>query len=161
MTTADLHSADDEVVDRWLALAGPHPAPYAVDLGQGHRLGRGRCRFWGLGCGLARLGFRRRRIGIAKQLLELGFHGEARDHGIAVSVGLDQGPIRVERLSDNQARGLTACDDCLEELAEDRNPITVANVGHAGIVGERLVQVIAQIPAHTEPVGPDGLQLPC
>lgn len=96
---------------------------------------------------------------LAKQLLEVGFHGEARNHLVAVGVGVNQGSISVERTTDQQTGFVAAPQDDLEELAEDSNAVAVADAGQAGMVGQRLVEVIAEIPAHADAVGGDELEL--
>ena len=74
-----------------------------------------------------------------------GIAVEARDEGVDVSVRLDFGGVDVEPPVPDQARLLTAVDDLLEEALEDVDPKPLPNAGEAGVVGQVLVQRIAQI----------------
>lgn len=96
---------------------------------------------------------------LAKQQLEVGFHGKARNHLAAVGVGLNQGAIGIQGTTDQQAGFLTAPQDNFKELAEDVDAVAVADAGQAGVVGQGLVEVIAEVPAYADAVGADELEL--
>jgi hypothetical protein len=51
---------------------------------------------------------------------------------------------------------LTLLDDVVEEAAEDGDAVTVTDLGQAGMVGQRLMQIIPEIPAQAEPISGDA-----
>ena len=79
--------------------------------------------------------------------VRLGLVIEARDERIEVGVGLDLGAIEVELAAPDQPGLLTQIDDLLEEALEDFNAESLPDAGQAGVVGQRLVQGVAEIPA--------------
>ena len=69
------------------------------------------------------------------------------------------GGVDVEFLAPDQPRRDALLDDRLEEAAEDRQPVALADAGEAGVVGQRLGQVVAEVPAQAEAVGDHPQQL--
>lgn len=89
----------------------------------------------------------------------MALHGKTRQHLVAVGVSLDQGSVGVQLLAPHQSFVLAPVNDLLKELAEDVDAVAVTNTSHRGVVGQGLVQVVAEIPAHTETVGANPLKL--
>src|SRR4029453_15437154 len=75
---------------------------------------------------------------------------EARNQGIEIGIGRDLGGIDVELTAPNQARLLTEGDDLLEETQEDVDPKALPDAGQTGVIGQRLIQRVAEIPAMGE-----------
>ena len=72
---------------------------------------------------------------------------EAGDQGVDAGIGLDLGGIDVEFPTPDQTRLLAEIDDLLEEALEDVDPKALPDAGQAGVVRQRLVQGVAEIPA--------------
>jgi hypothetical protein len=70
-----------------------------------------------------------------------------------VGIRFDQGGISKHFLAPNQAIVGTQLDNRFEELAKDVNAIALANTAQAGVVRQRLVQVVAEVPAHADAIG--------
>jgi hypothetical protein len=98
-------------------------------------------------------------VGRAKQLLEIGLDRETRQQLVALGAGFNQGGIRVQLFAPNQTVVATALDDWLEELPQDGAAVALTDAGQAGVVGQSLMQLVAEIPAHTEAVGATRFQL--
>ena len=77
----------------------------------------------------------------------LGVVVEARDEGVEVGVGLDLGGVEVELPAPDQARLLAQIDDLLEEALEDVDAQPLPDAGQAGVVGQVLVEGVAEVPA--------------
>ena len=60
----------------------------------------------------------------------------------------------------DQSGLLAQLDHVREEPLEDREPQALPDTREAGVVRQRLVQVIAQVPAHAQPVGDHAHQVP-
>jgi hypothetical protein len=43
-------------------------------------------------------------------------------------------------------------DDLLEEAPENLQPVALADLGEAGVLGQRFVEIVAQVPADTEAI---------
>jgi hypothetical protein len=54
---------------------------------------------------------------------------------------------------------LALLHDALEEAPEDIHAIAVADASQAGMVRQRFVEVVAELPSDTQPVGSQGKQL--
>ena len=80
----------------------------------------------------------------AKSRGEVGLDGEARLERVERGVGRDLGRVDVELLAPDQPRRDALLDDRLEEAAEDVQPVALADAGQAGVVGQRLGQVVAR-----------------
>ena len=76
-----------------------------------------------------------------------GLGVEARDERVSVSIGPHSGGVEVELASPDQPRLLTQIDDLLEETLEDVDPQPLPDAGQAGVVGQFLVEGVAQVPA--------------
>ena len=77
----------------------------------------------------------------------LGLVVEARDQRVEVGVGLDLGRVDVELPAPDQARLLAQIDDLLEEALEDVDAKPLPDAGQAGVVGQVLVEGVAEVPA--------------
>ncbi len=51
-------------------------------------------------------------------------------------------------------------DNAVEEAPEDVEPIPLADLREAGVVGQALAQVVAKVPAQAQAVGSDAHELP-
>jgi hypothetical protein len=63
------------------------------------------------------------------------------------------GRIKVQLASPNQSRLLALLYNRLEKAAKDVQAVAAADARQARVVGQRFVQIVANIPPHTEPVG--------
>jgi len=68
-------------------------------------------------------------------------------------IRLNAGRIDDAFLAPDQSCGEALLDDDLEKATEDRQPGPFADAGQAGVVRERLRQVITHLPTQAEPVG--------
>jgi hypothetical protein len=67
----------------------------------------------------------------------------------------------MDQLSTPNQPGVDAVfGDGLEEPAEDLKPVPFADAGQAGVIGKHFGQIVAEIPAQTEPVGHHPHELP-
>ena len=72
---------------------------------------------------------------------------EARDQRIETGVGAHLRRIEDQFLAPDQSGCLTHIDDPFEEPVEDLHTQAIPDAAQAGMLGQRLIQVIAQIPA--------------
>ena len=72
---------------------------------------------------------------------------------VQVGVGLHLGRVEEQLIAAHQPCLDAEADDLLEEAAEHREAETVARARQVGVVGQRLVEVVAEVPAHREAVG--------
>ena len=79
--------------------------------------------------------------------VRLGFVVEAGDEGRDAGIGLDLRRVEVELPPPDEPRLLAQVDDLLEEALEDVDAEPLPDAGQAGVVGERLVQGVAEVPA--------------
>jgi len=86
-------------------------------------------------------------------------HGETGRDGVERSVGVHLGGVKVQLPPPNQPRLPAPLDDLLEEAPEHRKAEALAGAGKVGVVGERLVEVVAQVPPHREAIRRDDHQL--
>ena len=77
----------------------------------------------------------------------LGLVVEARDERVEGGVGLDLGGVEEQLPAPDQAGLLAQVDDLLEEALEDVEPEPLPDAGQAGVVGQRLVEGVAEVPA--------------
>src|SRR6266567_4442118 len=80
-----------------------------------------------------------------------------RGHG---RIGLHFSRIDVEFLPPDQSGLLTLLHNRLKEAAKDVDPIALTNARETGMVGQGLVQIVANIPPHAEPICCMAHQLP-
>lgn len=76
-----------------------------------------------------------------------GIDGEAGHEGVDGGVGPDLSRVEVELTPPDQARLLAEIDDLLEEARKDRDAQPLSDPRQAGVVGERFIEGIAQVPA--------------
>ena len=74
----------------------------------------------------------------------LGFGIEAGDQGIDGGVGLDLGGVEEELLAPDEAGLLAQVDDLSEEAREELDAEPLADAGEAGVVGQGLVEGVAE-----------------
>ena len=110
----------------------------------------------GLRCGV--VGLVREQVGHVGR----GFVVEAGDEGRDAGVGLDLRGIEVELPAPDQACLLAQVDDLLEEALKDVDAEALPDAGQAGVVGQVLVQGVAEVPAvgQVEAGGLDQLAAP-
>ncbi len=72
---------------------------------------------------------------------------EARDQRFEVGIGRDLGRVDVEFPTPDQSRLLAQIHDLLEEALEDGDSQPLPDAGQAGVVGQLLVQGVAEVPA--------------
>ncbi len=85
---------------------------------------------------------------------------EARDHAVGGGVGLHGRRVEEELLPPHKPRLEALLHDPLEEQPKDLEPVALADPREAGVVGQRLVEVVSQIPADAKAVGHNLHQLP-
>ncbi len=78
---------------------------------------------------------------------------EARDERIDVGVGPDLGRVEEELAAPDQPDLLAQVDDLLKEALEDVDPESLPDAGQAGVVGQRLIEGVAQVSAVGEVEG--------
>ena len=100
---------------------------------------------------------------VLKQLGDVGggVEVEARDEGRDAGVRLNLGGIEVQLPAPDQPRLLAQIDDLLEEALEDVDAEPLPDAGQAGVVGEFLIEGVAEVPAvgQVEAGGLDQLAL--
>jgi hypothetical protein len=84
---------------------------------------------------------------------------QAGDEGGKAGIGVHFGGVHQELLSPDEIGLLAQLHHPREEAAEQVQAEALADAGQAGMVRKSLVQIIAQIPAHAEPVGGEFQQL--
>jgi hypothetical protein len=89
----------------------------------------------------------------------VGLDGEARAERVVGGVARDIGRIDVEFLAPHQSGRDAPFDNGFEEATEHVQSVALAEASETGMVGERLGQVVPQIPAQTQAVGDDPQQL--
>ena len=96
-----------------------------------------------------------------------GSDGEPGLHGVDRGIGHDLRRIDVEFLAPHQPRRLALLHDGREETAERLQPIACADARQAGVIGQRLSQIIPDIPPcpqavrdlpHQQALGPNILE---
>jgi hypothetical protein len=75
-------------------------------------------------------------------------------------IGLDLGGIDIEFSPLHQSCCLTLLHNFLKEAAKDLDSIPLTDTGQTGMVGQRLAQVIPQVPQHAEAIGCMPHELP-
>jgi len=75
----------------------------------------------------------------------VGFLVKARYEGVEVGVGPDLGGVEEKLIPPHQRRLLAEVDDPLEESLKDADPEPLADAGQAGVVGEVLVERVAEV----------------
>jgi hypothetical protein len=88
------------------------------------------------------------------------FYGEAGRDGVEGGVGVHLRRVEVHLLPPHEPGLRAALDDLLKETPEDGEAEAFTSSGEIGVVGQGLVKVVAQVPAHGEPVGRNAHQLP-
>ena len=78
-------------------------------------------------------------------LAKAGTGGEARHERVEIGSGPHCGAIDDERFAPHQARVLAEAHHVVEEAREDGQVPPLADAGEAGVIGQRLVQSVAQI----------------
>src|SRR5215203_1980731 len=86
--------------------------------------------------------------------------GKSWQHLIAIGIRLHQRAIGVELLPPHQTSLATLLNDGLKEAPEAVDAVTLTNAGHTRMIGEGLVEVVPDIPAHTQPIRSNPLKLP-
>jgi hypothetical protein len=79
-------------------------------------------------------------------------HGKARLHRVYGRIGHDLGRIVVEFLAPDQPCRLALRPNHIAEAPKRFQAIAFADLGQAGVIGQRLPQIVAEIPAHAEAV---------
>src|SRR5687768_8184681 len=77
----------------------------------------------------------------------LGAPVEPRHQRIEIGVGPHLGGIEEQLLAPDEPRLLAELDDLLEEALEDREAEPLPNAGQAGVVRERLIEPVTEVPA--------------
>lgn len=72
---------------------------------------------------------------------------EPRDERVSVSIGPHPGRIKVQLPAPHQAGSLTEIGDLLEEALEHLDPEPLADAGQARVIGQLLIQRVAEVPA--------------
>jgi hypothetical protein len=75
---------------------------------------------------------------------------EARHHGIAARIALNLGRVYEQFLAPDKPGIPAQPDDLIEESTEDLKSEPLPDPGQGGVVGERLIEVVAHIPTMRE-----------
>ncbi len=81
-----------------------------------------------------------------------GFHGKACREGVERGIGLDLGRIEVEFLAPDEPSLLALLDHRLEEAPQHLQAVAGTDTRQTRMVGQRLIEMVAEVPAHTESV---------
>ena len=100
-----------------------------------------------------------RSISNCEELAEVRVDGEARHERIEGGVRLDLCGVDIELTSPDKASLLILLDDSVEEAAEHVDPKAISYACQAGMVGEWLSEVVAQIPTDTQSVSSEFHEL--
>jgi hypothetical protein len=87
-----------------------------------------------------------------KMLID-GIDVEAWEHHIFGGIGLDLRGVKIQLFAPNEARPLALLHNPIEEAPKDGDAVAVADFSQTGVVRQRFMQIIAQIPAQAESVG--------
>ena len=79
-----------------------------------------------------------------EEVLEVDLDGEAGVQRIEGRVGLDFGGVDGQLLAPDESRGHALLEDRGEEATEDLQPIVLPDARPAGVVVQRLGQVVAE-----------------
>ena len=82
-----------------------------------------------------------------KELPQMLIDGKARLQGVERGVGLDLGGIEEELFAPDQPCLVAEVNTVLKEPTEDRQPQPLSDSGEGGVVGQRLIQAVATVPA--------------
>jgi len=104
-----------------------------------------------------RQGGRRRRGIVGRRLVGVvskeggevgrGLIGEARHQRAHAGISGDLGGIEVQLLPPHQSRRLTFIDEVLKEPLEELDAQALPDAGQAGVIGQALIEGVAQVPA--------------
>lgn len=89
---------------------------------------------------------------------QVALEGKPGRERIHCGIGLDFGGIDVQLLAPDQACLLALLHNRFKEAAEDCNPIARADAGQTGVIRQGLVEIVPDIPAHTQPIGDQAHQ---
>src|SRR5260221_7492800 len=81
-----------------------------------------------------------------------GFHGKACREGVERGIGLDLGRIEVEFFAPDEPSLLALLDNRLEEAPKHLQAVAGTDTRQTRMVGHRLIEIVAEVPAHTESV---------
>jgi hypothetical protein len=139
--------------------AGVETEALALSLGSTPRAGKSAARWMGLQDLLAlldpfrRLSMRVRPFGLAScTRLLTGFHGKTCREGVERGIGLDLGRIEGEFLAPDEPSLLALLDHRLEEAPQHLQAVAGTDTRQTRMVGHRLIEMVAEVPAHTESV---------
>ena len=89
---------------------------------------------------------------VLEQLLDVPDHLEPRDERAPGCVGLHRGRVEEQLVAPHEPRLDAQPHDPLEEPAEDLEAVALADARQRRVVGQRLVQVVAEVPPQGEPI---------
>jgi hypothetical protein len=87
-----------------------------------------------------------------EELGQVGLGGEPGDVALHGGVGLDLGSVEEQLLAPHQPGLYTLLHNPLEEAAEGGETVSLADAGEGGVVGQRFVEIVAQVPPQREAV---------
>jgi hypothetical protein len=90
---------------------------------------------------------------LREELGEVRLNGEAGLQGVQRRIGGDLRGVDIQFLAPHQPGGEALLHDQLEETPEHVESIPLPDAAQTGVVGERLGQIVAEIPAQAEPIG--------
>ena len=90
---------------------------------------------------------------VLEQPLDVPDHLEPRHQRLPGRVGLHRGRVEEQLIAFDQPRLDAQLHDPLEEAAEDLEAVALADARERGVVGQGLVQVVAEVPPERDAVG--------
>ncbi len=80
------------------------------------------------------------------------FDGKAGHEGIQVGVGVDLGGIDVKLFAPNQLRLAALLHNHLKEAPKHVEAVAGTDAGQAGVIGQGFVEIVPDVPAHTQTI---------
>jgi len=81
------------------------------------------------------------------------FHEPPRRQGVHGGVRLHLSGVDEQLLAPHQPGLEALLNDPLEEATEDLQPVAVPDPGEAGVLGQRFVEVVTEVPTQREAIG--------
>src|SRR6266702_5771370 len=87
-----------------------------------------------------------------KQLRQMGFDCKTWCDGLHGSIGLHFGRIEIQILAPDQLGLAALFDNRFKKAPKDGQAKPLADASETGMVGQRLIQIIPDVPSHTQPI---------
>jgi hypothetical protein len=78
--------------------------------------------------------------------MDFGLMVEAGNERVGIGISPDSGRVEIELAAPDETRLLAEIDHLFEEALEDIDPEPLPDAGQAGVIGQRLVEGVAEVP---------------